>query len=142
MYADDIVILVVSEDELQTFKNELSSFCDKGKLSINPNKTKCIVFNRRNRRCKYKTYVKGSLIDNVKSVNYLCLMIGAKNCNLNGTSENLSSKANRAIFAFNNRIKLSRLPPWVALKMFNTRLHRSFYMVLKLRKLQFYILGK
>ena len=33
MYADDIVILTESEDELQTYLNELSSFCDKGKLS-------------------------------------------------------------------------------------------------------------
>ena len=98
MYADDVVILTESENELQTCLNELSSFYDEWKLSINPNKTKCIVFNRGN-RCKCKIYVKGNLMDNVKSVRYLGFMIGARNCNLNGTPENLSIKANRAIFA-------------------------------------------
>ena len=122
MYADDIVILAESENELQTYLNVLSTFCDEGKLSINPNKTKCIVFNRGNRLCKCTIYAKGNLIENVKSVKYLGFTIAAKNCNLNGTPENLSVKANRAIFALNNRLKLSRLPPWLALKIFNTQI--------------------
>ena len=62
MYADYVVILAESEDELQTCLNKLSSFCDEWKLSINPNKTKCMVFNHG----KCKMYVKGNLIDNVK----------------------------------------------------------------------------
>ena len=69
-----------------------------------------------------KIYVKDSLIDNVKSVNYLGFTIGAKNCNLNGTAENLSIKAKKAIFALNNRIKLSRLPTRLALKNFHTQI--------------------
>ena len=63
--------------------------------------------------------MKGNLIENVKSVNYLGFTIGETNGNLNGT---LASKQIGAIFALNNRIKLSRLPPWLALKIFNTQI--------------------
>ena len=65
MYADHVVILAESENELQTCLNELSSFCDEWKLSINLNKTKCIVFNCGNIQCKCKINVKGNLIDKI-----------------------------------------------------------------------------
>ena len=54
MYADNIVILAESENKFQSSLNELSNFCDQWKLSINSNKTKCIVFNRGNRLCNCK----------------------------------------------------------------------------------------
>ena len=42
LYADDIVILAESENDLQSGLDGLSQFCDLWKLSINPSKTKCI----------------------------------------------------------------------------------------------------
>ena len=70
MYADDLVILAESEDALQTYVNELSTFCDVWGLSINSKKTKCIVFNCGNRLCKANIYVKGNVIENVKRLKY------------------------------------------------------------------------
>ena len=119
LYADDIVILAESENELQNSLNELSRFCELWKLSINPSKTKCIVFNRGNRLCRCKIYVEGILLENVKSIKYLGFTL---HCNLKGIPENLSIKANRAILSLNNRIKLSRIPPWLSLKIFNSQI--------------------
>ena len=122
LYADDIVILAESEHDLQSSLDGLSKYCDLWKLSINPSKTKCIVFNRGNRLCNCKVYVKGNLIENVKKVAYLGFVIGAKNCNFKSTPENLAIKANRAIFALNNKIKLSRLPPLLSIKIFKSQI--------------------
>ena len=118
MYADDLVILAESETTLQSCVKAVSKFCDKWKLSINTKKTKCMVFNRGNRLCKSKIYIKDYLIENVKTFKYLGFTIGAKNFNLSGTPQDLSIKARKAIFALNNKIKLSRLPPSLALKLF------------------------
>ena len=53
---------------------------------------------------------------------YLGFTISAKNCNFSCTLTDLKTKANRAIFALNNKIKLSRLPTNLALKIFNSQI--------------------
>ena len=116
LFADDIVILAESEHDLQCSLGGLSQYCDLWKLSINASKTKCIVFNRGNRLCNCKVYGKGKLIENVKKVAYLGFVIEAKNCHLKSTAENL------AIKALNNKIKLSRLPPLLSIKIFKSQI--------------------
>ena len=61
------------------------------------------------------------VIDNVKHFKYLGFTVGAKNCNLSKTLDDLAIKAKRVIFVLNNRIKLSKLR--LALKMFNTQIY-------------------
>lgn len=61
-------------------------------------------------------------MENVKSFKYLGFTIGAKNCSFSNTLNDLSIKANRAIFSLNNRIKLSMLPTKLALKVFSSQI--------------------
>ena len=48
MYADDIVIISESTDELQIMLNSLNSLCGKWRLTINESKTKVIHFRNKN----------------------------------------------------------------------------------------------
>ena len=122
MYADDLVILAQTEEDLQNSLNNLSNYCNQWKLDININKTKCIVFNRGNGICKANISVGNKPIENVKSLKYLGFTINSKNCNFVNTPNDLSIRAKSAIFALNNRIKLSMLPTRLALKIFDTQI--------------------
>ena len=122
MYADDLVIIAQSQSQLQEHVNQLSEFCDAWGLKINTKKTKCMVLNRGNRMCNLNISIKNKNIENVKSFKYLGFTIAAKNCSFVNTPIDLSIKAKRAIFALNNKIKLSLLPTRLALKIFMTQI--------------------
>ena len=122
MYADDLVMISESEDQLQKNISLLNDYCANWKLEINIKKTKTIVFNRGNKLCKTRIYLKNKLIECVKEFKYLGFYISAKNCNFLKTISDLKTKANRAIFALNNKIKLSKLPTKLAIKIFNAQI--------------------
>ena len=46
MYADDLIILASSPEELQKSLDGLSAYCEKWKLNVNVKKTKCLTFSR------------------------------------------------------------------------------------------------
>ena len=79
-------------------------------------------FNRGNKLCKTRIYLKNKLIECVKEFKYLGFYISAKNCTFLKTISDLKTKANRAIFALNNKIKLSKLPTKLAIKIFNAQI--------------------
>ena len=122
MYADDLVVLAHSEADLQEKMNILSNYCNDWKLEINTKKTKCMVFNRGNKLCKANIVVNGKGIDNVKHFKYLGFTLASKNCNFTSMPLDLSIKARRAVFALNNRIKLSMIPARLAIKIFSTQI--------------------
>ena len=53
---------------------------------------------------------------------YSGFAISAKNCQFQSTIDDLSIKANRAIFAQRNKIKFSKLPTKLAIKNFNSQI--------------------
>ena len=118
MYADDLILLAETEKGLQNQIIKLNIFCDRWNLSINSKKTKVMTFNRGNRLIKTKILSNNTPLDDVKTMKYLGFTISANQCSFTPTIEDLSTKANRAIFALNNTIKLSRLPTKLALKLF------------------------
>ena len=122
MYADDLVLFAHSEEQLQSNMSLLNDFCLKWNLQINTKKTKTMVFNRGNKLCNTNIFINGNLIKCVKEFKYLGFTIGAKNCNFLSTIKDLKTKADRAIFALNNKIKLSRLPTNLAIKIFNSQI--------------------
>ena len=122
VYADDLLILAHSEEELQHHLNKLSQYCKQWKLEINIKKTKCIVFNRGNKLCRANLEIDGIKIENVKSIKYLGFTVGSNKCSLSNTPRDLSTKAKRAIFALSNKIKLSMLPTKLALKVFSSQI--------------------
>ena len=118
MFADDLILLSGSEEGLQKQMNKLNKYCETWKLNINLKKTKIIIFNRGSRLIKSEFKINNLVITNIKSIKYLGLT--AKNCSFLPTLEDLSIKANRAIYTLNTKIKISRFPTKVALKLFNT----------------------
>ena len=120
MYADDLILLATSKEELQKKIDVLNDYCGSIKLEINENKTKTMVFNRGNKLIKTDFRLRGKALENVKTFKYLRFSISAKNCSFMPTIEELSIKANRAIYALNSKINISKLPIRLALNIFNS----------------------
>ena len=120
MYADDLILLSETKEGLQKQIDKLSDYCDKWKLNINLRKTKIMIFNRGNNLIKFGFTVNNVLLENVKSMKYLGFIINAKNCSFSPTLDHLCVKANRVIYALNSKIKISKYPIKLALKLFNT----------------------
>ena len=120
MYADDLILLSESKEGLQKQIDKLENYCAKWRLQINSKKTKVMIFNRGNKMIKTTFHSKNAILENVKTFKYLGFSISANNCSFIPTVEDLSIKANRAVYALNNKIKLSRLPTRLALKLFNS----------------------
>ena len=62
----------------------------------------------------------GNPLENVKSYKYLGITISNKNCSLLGTLNNLSVKANRALFSLKTNLNLMKMPIKLLLKIFDT----------------------
>ena len=122
MYADDLILLSETREGLQNLINKVNDFCTERKLNINAKKTKVMVFNRGNKLIKANLFCNTTLLENVKTFKYLGITVSAKNCSFSPTIDDLSTRANRAIFALNNKIKLSLIPPKLALKIFNAQI--------------------
>ena len=109
-----------TKERLQEQIDKLSKYCEQWKLNINLKKTKILIFNRGNNLIKSEFTINNVVLENVKSMKYLGFTITAKNCSFLPTLENLSIKATRTIYALNSKIKISRFPIRLALKLFNT----------------------
>ena len=106
MYADDLVMLSQSEDQLQKNMSLLNAYCANWNLEINTKKTKTMVFNRGNKLCKTRIFLNNKLIECVKEFKYLGYYVSSKHYSFLKTISDLKTKANCAIFALNNKIKL------------------------------------
>ena len=122
MYADDLILLSETEKGLQNQIIKSNLFCKNWNLSINTKKTKVMTFNRGNRIIKTKIMSNKTPLDDIKFIKYLGFTISANQCSFAPTLMDLSIKANRAIFALNNTIKLSTLPTKLALKLFYSQI--------------------
>ena len=122
LYADDLVLISPSKEGLQKQIDTLTEYCKTWKLKINSKKTKSMVFNRGNNIIKTNFTVNGIPIENVKRFTYLGFTISSKNCEFQTTIDDLSIKANRAIFTLRGKIKLSKLPLELVTKIFNCQI--------------------
>ena len=122
MYADDVILLSDTKEGLQEQIDKISHFCTEWKLDVNIKKTKIMIFNRGNKWIKSNFYIKDKLLENVKTFKYLGFTISANQCSFVPTINDLSTKANRAIYALNNKIKISILPARLAVKIFESQI--------------------
>ena len=119
-YADDLVLLSTKKEGLQEALNKVHEYCEKWKLKINYSKTKCVVFTKGNQNCKDKFYVDGHMLENALQIKYLGIIMNRKNCSFAPTLQHLRIKANRAVHALNSKLKISQLPPKIAMKLFDS----------------------
>ena len=118
MYADDLVILCESAEELQQAINNLAQYCSQNHLSINTKKSKVMIFGK-GRVARHKKFtIEGKPLEEVKSYTYL----GFKFSPQLSFSDHLSmvnTKARSRIGLLFNRIPLRSLQLEVVLKIFD-----------------------
>ena len=119
MYADDLIILSTSKENLQKDLSMVNEYCNKWKLQINYSKTKCMTFTKGTQKEKNIFTIDNYPIENVKKYKYLGITINAKNCSLNPTQIDLSCKATNAFYAINSNIPLKLMPIKTELKIFD-----------------------
>jgi hypothetical protein len=98
LYADDIVIIAESLDDLQKGMDILKDYCERWKLTVNINKTKVMIFRKggrlpRNIRVMYN----GSEIEIVNKFTYLGIVFSCGG-SFEHTYDALSGQALKAIF--------------------------------------------
>ena len=120
MYADDLILLSDSTEGLQNLIDKMDAYCDKWKLEANIKKSKIMIFNKGNKLINNDLRYKSTVLENVKRIKYLGFSISARNCTFSPTIDDLSIRANPAIFALNNKYKISKLPKKLAIKLFNS----------------------
>jgi len=70
MYADDLVLIAETSDDLQKMIDALKTYCDDNRLTVNISKTKCMIFHRG--RCPKTSFqYNGQELEIVKSFTYL-----------------------------------------------------------------------
>ena len=75
MWADDILILSETEEGLQRKLDALGVYCTHNKLSVNTDKTECMIFNKTGRTMNYKFFYNGMLLRNVRKYKYLGFLV-------------------------------------------------------------------
>ena len=71
IWADDILLLSESEKGLKDSLKILHEFCGENELSINVDKTKCMIFNKTGRLIRRDFFIGDSKIENVREYKYL-----------------------------------------------------------------------
>ena len=100
LYVDDLIILSRSKLGLQNCLNVLSSYCKSWMLTINPKKTKIMIFQRCTRKCEHTGNLRigNEVIDVVQNYTYLGTRITFSG-NFTLSLEHLRQKALHALFS-------------------------------------------
>ena len=70
LYADDTVLFAESEEELKTLLNDFCKYCNDWKLTINPEKSKIMIFGER-ARANHNITINDKIIEVVDTFKYL-----------------------------------------------------------------------
>ena len=70
-WADDIVLLTETREDLERLLKNVSEYCNLNKLTINCKKTKCLIFNKTGRLIREKISMNGVPLENVREYKYL-----------------------------------------------------------------------
>lgn len=120
MFADDLVLLSPTQEGLQQSLDTLHKFCQTWALTINTNKTKILIFQKRPRsqRKTHNFTIGATEIDHVTNYTYLGLKISATG-NLKLAMNELKEKARRAFYTIKKSIQIE-IPIRIWLKIFQS----------------------
>ncbi|MEW8545934.1 MAG: reverse transcriptase family protein, partial [Candidatus Thiodiazotropha sp.] len=120
LYADDLVLLSTSEEELQKNILQVHNYCSKWGLVINTNKSKVMVFSKSGRLPKdaFTFFVGEDELEYVKQYKYLGVNISST-AKFSVAEANLSLKANRALFSIKQSIFNKNIKPSAVLNIFD-----------------------
>ena len=119
LYADDIVFMARSEQELQQMMDIFSEFCFRYELTVNLKKTKIVVFSSKIKGITANINYRGSLLPQNTSYKYLGVTFqsrfGAKYA-----GDALLISAKRALFVLQNKLKSENITsPKIALQLYD-----------------------
>ena len=102
LYADDVLLIAESENELQCMINKVAEWCQKWRLAVNCNKTNIIHFCKKNVNKLYTFTIFNEPIEVVESYRYLGLML-FEDLNITKSVEILVNSASRAFGSMLNK---------------------------------------
>ena len=118
-YADDTIIFADSSIGLQFALEELQTYCENWKLTVNEDKTKVMCITRgRYRNENYNFIYNGKKLETVDEFIYLGICFTKKGLT-NKTVACRETASKKAMFSFLNRCKQNHIPIDVQLEVFN-----------------------
>ena len=75
LWADDVILFSKTPSGLSEMLKTMESYSDINKLTLNTEKTKCMIFNKAGRLIRDKFYYKDNELENVKSYKYLGFIV-------------------------------------------------------------------
>ena len=106
LWADDIILLSETENGLNKLLSELNVYSDLNRLTVNTEKTKCMIFNKTGRLIRRDFFLGTSRLENVRSYKYLGLIITPSG-EIRSALEDLRSRALKAYMALKNKLGAS-----------------------------------
>ena len=104
LYADDLMLLSDTEDNMQRMLDHVSNWCNKWRLRVNYTKSAVIHFrNKGKRRSEYAFHIGNKTIDYVRSYKYLGVVL-YDNMDFNATVETLFNSGGRALGSMISKI--------------------------------------
>ena len=96
IWADDLILLSKSEEGLSKMLSKLSEYANNNSLSVNSDKTKCMIFNKTGRLIRRNFKINGTTIETVREYKYLGFLVTPSG-EINSGIKDLRSRANKAI---------------------------------------------
>ena len=120
LYADDLVLLSLTEEGLQRNIKKVKDFCNKWGLVINTDKSKIMTFSKTGRLAnnKFKFNIDNDELEYVKQYKYLGVIFSS-NGKFSAAEKTLSMKANRALFSIKQGIFDKSIKPSSVLHIFD-----------------------
>ena len=122
LYADDLVLISHSARGLENALSVLSEYCNNWLLSVNPKKTKVMIFQKKFRKSiinKYSFQINNQNIDIVHNYTYLGISF-SNNGNFKFSKFNSKDKVRRSFFATSRYLDFSKVPLDITNKLFNS----------------------
>ena len=117
MFADDLVLLSSSPDELQKDLNSLAIYCDRNNLTVNTEKTQCLPFYRGRYDFIPNFFYKHNQLENVKEFKYLGITFTTQ-LSSSKHIDRIISKCNSRIGQLFYRLKIDHSNLDTALRIF------------------------
>ena len=121
LYADDLLLLSTSESELQQNINQVNEFCSRWGLSINPDKSKIMIFTKNGQVKKngFKFLVGDKHLECVNQYKYLGVTVSSSGKFVTA-EKTLSLKASRALFSIKQSVFNNDIRPSAVLSIFDS----------------------
>ena len=120
IWADDILLLSENETGLKDFLKVLTEYCERNKLTVNVEKTKCMIFNKTGRLIHRDFFVGDNKIENVREYKYLGLLFTPSG-EMKLPLDDLRSRAWKAYWSLKSKLgSFFRTHVTETLKLFDT----------------------